>query len=168
MPLGPKTALSASRSSSKVTTVTCFGVLFSWFPAKRIAGLLSRMRIGHEEGSGRPATLMYLSRHPSFMYSMLYMTAEDKEAARRLVKHLVEARLVACGNIFPIHSIYRWKGKLEEASEVAVIMKTKGALVERAIEEVHRLHAYEVPCVVSYAMERGLPRYLGWIEESTS
>ncbi len=111
---------------------------------------------------------LYSEGHPSVMYSMLYMTARDEEEAKKLVEHLVEGKLVACGNIFPIRSIYMWRGRLEDVSEVAVIMKTKGSLVERAIGEVKRLHSYGVPCVVSYAMERGLDGYLSWIEESTS
>ncbi len=52
--------------------------------------------------------------------------------------------------------------------EVAVIMKTRSSLVERAISEVKGMHSYEVPCVVSYGMEKGLESYLAWIEDSTS
>lgn len=102
------------------------------------------------------------------MYSMVYMTAGDREEAGRIVRALVEARLVACGNILPIESIYRWRGKLVEESEVAVIMKTKKDLVQRALEEIRRLHSYEVPCAVAYPMETGLDSYLAWIEETTS
>jgi periplasmic divalent cation tolerance protein len=99
---------------------------------------------------------------------MVYMTAGDEEEARRIVHHLVETGLVACGNIFPIRSIYRWKGDVQEEAEAAVIMKTRSELVEMVIQEVRRLHSYEVPCVVSYAMEAGLPSYLSWIDEATS
>lgn len=102
------------------------------------------------------------------MHSMVYMTAGSQDEARRIVRHLVEAGLVACGNIFPIHSIYRWEGEVQEEAEVAVIMKTRSLLVDRIIQEVRKLHSYEVPCVVSYAMEAGLQSYLAWIDESTS
>lgn len=102
------------------------------------------------------------------MYSMLYMTAETEEEARRLVRHLVERGLVACGNVFPIHSIYRWQGEVTEAAEAAAIMKTRASQVPRAMEELKRLHSYDVPCVVSYAMDRGLDAYLAWIDDVTS
>ncbi len=102
------------------------------------------------------------------MYAMLYMTAGSEEEARRLVRHLVDERLVACGNIFPIRSIYRWEGQVTEEAEAAVIMKTRTSLVPRAMEELQRLHSYDVPCVVSYAMERGLEPYLAWVDDVTS
>lgn len=102
------------------------------------------------------------------MYAMLYMTASSDEEARSIVHHLVEERLVACGNIFPIQSVYRWKGDVREEREVAVIMKTRRELVERAIAAAREAHSYEVPCVVAYAMETGSEDYLRWIDASTS
>ena len=102
------------------------------------------------------------------MYAMLYMTVGDAEEARSIVLRLVEEGLVACGNIFPIQSIYRWKGKIEEEQEVAVIMKTRRELVKPAIAAAREAHSYEVPCLVAYAMETGSDEYLRWIDTSTS
>lgn len=104
--------------------------------------------------------------HP--MYAMLYMTAASEEEARSIVLRLVEEGLVACGNIFPIRSIYRWKGTIEEEQEVAVIMKTRRGLVDRAISIAQEAHSYEVPCIVAYAMEAASEPYLRWIDEATS
>ncbi|MFQ5919738.1 MAG: divalent-cation tolerance protein CutA [Thermoplasmata archaeon] len=102
------------------------------------------------------------------MYAMLYMTVGDAKEARSIVLRLVEDGLVACGNIFPIQSIYRWKGAIEEEKEVAVIMKTRQELVQQAIAVAQKAHSYEVPCVVAYAMETGSEDYLRWIDASTS
>ncbi|MDX1534722.1 MAG: divalent-cation tolerance protein CutA [Thermoplasmata archaeon] len=102
------------------------------------------------------------------MYAMLYMTVGNAEEARSIVLRLVEAGLVACGNIFPIQSIYRWKGAIEEEEEVAVIMKTRKDLIEAAIEAAQEAHSYDVPCLVAYAMETGSEPYLRWIDASTS
>ncbi|MFQ5837764.1 MAG: divalent-cation tolerance protein CutA [Thermoplasmata archaeon] len=102
------------------------------------------------------------------MHSMVYVTTKDEEEARRIVRHLVSQGLVACGNIFPIQSIYSWRGEVQEEEEIAIIMKTRTSLVERVIEEVGKAHSYEVPCAVSYPMGRGLASYLAWIDESTS
>ncbi len=99
---------------------------------------------------------------------MIYMTARDEEEARRIASALLERRLIACANILPIQSLYRWKGRTVEDVEAAVIMKTKATLVDKAIAEARRLHSYEVPCLVAYPMETGLTEYLGWIEEETA
>ncbi len=102
------------------------------------------------------------------MHSMVYMTAGDEEEAKAIVRSLVEDGLVACGNVFPIRSIYRWEGETREETEAGAIMKTRSSLVERVKEEIQRLHSYEVPCVAVYTMDSGLPAYLAWVDESTS
>ncbi|MFQ5552995.1 MAG: divalent-cation tolerance protein CutA [Thermoplasmata archaeon] len=102
------------------------------------------------------------------MYAMLYMTTRTEAEARSIVLSLIEEGLVACGNIFPIRSIYRWKGAIEEEREVAVIMKTRRERVEQAIAAAREAHSYDVPCVVAYAMETGSQDYLRWIDEATS
>ncbi len=99
---------------------------------------------------------------------MVYMTAGSEGEAVKIVRQMVEAGLIACGNIFPIRSIYRWKGRTRDEAETAVIMKTRSALVERVTEEIRRLHSYDVPCVATYSMESGLADYLTWIDQSTS
>lgn len=119
------------------------------------------------EDAGRPSFLY--RRSPSVpMYSMVYMTVGSEEEAAIIVGRLVEAGLVACGNIFRIRSIYRWKERTQDEPEAAVIMKTRTSLVEKVREEIRGLHSYEVPCIASYSMESGLPEYLAWVDEVTS
>lgn len=97
----------------------------------------------------------------------IYMTAKDEAEAQKLGEFLVREKLAACVNYFPIRSIYRWQGNVEADSEVAIIAKTRAELVDRVIERVKQLHSYEVPCVVSWIIEKGNPDYLNWIIEST-
>jgi periplasmic divalent cation tolerance protein len=101
------------------------------------------------------------------MYSMVYATASDEEEGQRIGRTVVEKKLAACANIFPIRSIYWWKGKVEEDDEHALIMKTRSELVPDLIETVQKESSYEVACAVSYPMLEGNPLYLEWIDEST-
>ncbi len=100
-------------------------------------------------------------------FRSIFITAKDAAEAHNIGRKLVEERLIACANYFPISSIYRWKGAVEESAEVAIIAKTRGALVDKLILRVKQLHSYEVPCVVSWNIEEGNPDYLNWIKEST-
>lgn len=102
------------------------------------------------------------------MHAMVYMTAPDREAALRIVHRLVDRRLVACGNVFPVRSVYRWKGEVVEEDEAVAIMKTRQERVEAVIREIEEQHSYDVPCAVSYPMGAGLPPYLEWIDEATA
>ena len=100
-------------------------------------------------------------------YRSIYITAKDDEEARKIASSLVKEKLVACVNYFPISSIYRWKQSIENAEEVALIAKTRIDLVDLVIARVKELHSYEVPCVVSWIIEKGNQDYLNWITEST-
>ncbi len=100
------------------------------------------------------------------MFSIVYITAGDVNEARKIGRMLVEERLAACANIFPITSIFRWKGKIEEGGEFGIIVKTKTGKVKEIEKKVKELHSYEVPCVVSFRMDEGSSDYLKWIEDS--
>jgi periplasmic divalent cation tolerance protein len=41
--------------------------------------------------------------------------AKDEAEAEKLTRVLIEEKLVACVNYFPVNSVYRWKGNIEEA-----------------------------------------------------
>lgn len=81
--------------------------------------------------------------------------------------NLVEQRLVACVNVVgPVRSVFLWKGKVEDESELLLLMKTRAdryAELETAIQE---LHPYEVPEVIAIPIERGSQAYLSWVDES--
>ncbi|MFQ5906329.1 MAG: divalent-cation tolerance protein CutA [bacterium] len=101
------------------------------------------------------------------MFSIIYTTTDSDQEAEKISKELLEKRLVACANIFPINSLYWWQGKIERSGEVAVIFKTRTELLDSAIEAIRQLHSYEVPCIVAYEMTTGHQAYLDWIETET-
>jgi periplasmic divalent cation tolerance protein len=79
------------------------------------------------------------------------------------VRTLINEELIACGNFFPVRSIYSWMGKIEDDREYAVIMKTRTAKVSEVIEHIKKLHSYEVPEIISFRIEEGSKEYLDWI-----
>ena len=92
-----------------------------------------------------------------------------KEQAATLGRVVVEERLAACANIIPaIHSIYTWKGAVEEAEEAMVFLKTTAELQERLTARIRSLHPYEVPEIISFEIRNteGNPDYLEWIRAS--
>jgi periplasmic divalent cation tolerance protein len=99
----------------------------------------------------------------------LYMTCPDRDEAHKIASALVEKRLVACANIMAPHdAVYQWKGKVETATEVAVIMKTQSHLFEMVKDAVLELHSYETPCLVALSIEKGHEPFLHWIEAETT
>lgn len=101
------------------------------------------------------------------MYRLVYVTTASKKEAENISRTLVEEKLIACANIFPIRSIYLWKEKVQNEEEVAMFIKTKAKLVDEVIKKVKELHSYEVPCIISLIVEKGYIEFLKWIDEST-
>ncbi len=100
------------------------------------------------------------------MFSIVYITAGDMEEARKIGKRLIEERLAACVNIFPITSIFRWKNNIEDANEFGIIVKTKSSKIKEIEKKVKEIHSYEVPCVISFRIDEGSADYIKWIDES--
>jgi len=101
------------------------------------------------------------------MQRLVYVVTANEKEAEKIAKTLVEEKLAACVNMFPIRSIYRWNDKVQKDEEVAMLIKTKSELVDKIIERVKELHSYEVPCIVSLSIEKGYIEFLRWIDEST-
>lgn len=102
-------------------------------------------------------------------HCMIYVTAGSPDEARTIGRALVDEKLAACVNILDgALSIYRWKGEVEETTEIVLIAKTRGELAGAAIERVNALHSNEVPCAVAYEINSGLPEYLEWIDSETT
>jgi len=101
------------------------------------------------------------------MFYVVLTTTKDSAEAERIAKRLVDERLAACVNVLPnMSSTYRWKGKVEHASEALLFMKTSHDRLDRLIARVKELHSYEVPEILALPIERGSQEYLKWLEES--
>lgn len=79
---------------------------------------------------------------------LAYITCKDEKEAEKISGHLLEKRLIACSNIFPVKSMYWWNGKIQNDSEVIIIAKTSGKNFSKAEKEVKKLHSYKVPCIL--------------------
>ena len=100
---------------------------------------------------------------------MVEITAPSPEEAEHIGRALVEEGLASCANLLPgIRSIYRWKGRIEEASETMLLVKTTEPSLDRLTRRVRALHSYECPCIAAFEIVGGNPDYLAWIEAESS
>jgi len=93
-------------------------------------------------------------------------TVGSVDEARRIADALLDRKLAACVNIVPkIVSIYRWKGKVEEAEEWILLIKTASGF-EPVRDAILEMHSYELPECMSISIEDGSPEYLKWLADS--
>ena len=95
---------------------------------------------------------------------MVLCNVPDAALAQQIAETLVGEQLAACVNIMaPCRSVYRWQGKLENASEVPLLIKTTAAAYPALQARLLQLHPYEVPEIVALPLAAGLPAYLTWV-----
>jgi periplasmic divalent cation tolerance protein len=92
----------------------------------------------------------------------------DMKSAHVISRELIARQLAACVNILPaVHSIYRWQGKIEEAAEVTLVIKTTAARYDALEQAIVELHPYDIPEVIALPIARGLPAYLDWVSHES-
>jgi periplasmic divalent cation tolerance protein len=93
----------------------------------------------------------------------------DRAGAMKLASALVERRLAACVNVLAqCVSIYRWKGAVENAAEVPVLIKTRAGRYGEIEAAIREFHPYEVPEILALPARRGLEEYLQWVADETT
>jgi periplasmic divalent cation tolerance protein len=98
----------------------------------------------------------------------VYAVFADAGEAERIGRAMVENRLAACVNILgPCRSIYRWNGAIETADEVPAVFKTAEASASALIQRIVALHSYDVPCVVTWPIDRVSADYANWVRDNT-
>jgi len=98
-------------------------------------------------------------------YNIVIMTAPNKEEAVKIVRTLLEDRLIACANIMDsVSSFFLWQEKIEEEKEVLVIMKSHESLFKKLSLEVTKLHSYDVPEILALPIVEGTQSYLDWMK----
>jgi periplasmic divalent cation tolerance protein len=81
-----------------------------------------------------------------------------------IAEALVTEQLAACVNIIPaIRSVYRWQGAVEQEEELLLLIKTSDTVWFRLQERILALHPYELPEIISVAIQDGHSIYLNWI-----
>ena len=102
------------------------------------------------------------------MVAIIYSTIADIKDAKKIANSLVEERLVACVNIIPnIHSVYRWKGKIESDNECVILAKTSDNNIKKVIKKIKSLNKYELPDIIVLPIIDGLKKYLEYIVNET-
>lgn len=98
---------------------------------------------------------------------LLLWTAPTLEEARRVVRHLLERRFVACATLIPgVESHYHWQGKVESSQEIQVLLKSHAIMQQQIEEEIRTQATYELPELLVLPITGGSPAYLGWLKES--
>lgn len=96
---------------------------------------------------------------------LILTTFGKKTEAVKIGKALLEKKLIACYNLFPVDSSYRWKGKIVDDKELLMIIKTKDKNFAKVEDFIKGNHSYEIPEIVAIKAEKVGKPYLKWLME---
>ena len=98
---------------------------------------------------------------------VMLCTCPDPASGEQIALALVEERLAACVNLVPdLLSTYRWQGKVEQAAECLLLIKTEASRFEAVKERIQALHSYELPEIIALPITAGDSKYLKWMTET--
>ncbi len=100
-------------------------------------------------------------------FVFLYVTTASQKEAKTIAKALIGKKLIACANLFPMTSLYRWKGNVVWGKEVVLLCKTTTSLSGRAKREIEHLHSHDVPCVAIIPVTPN-KKYAEWMKKVLS
>ena len=99
---------------------------------------------------------------------LVLITVPSSEVAEKISTRLVEEHLAACVNILPpLQSLYTWQGKMNNDSEILLIVKTRASIFhELLVPAVRAIHPYQVPEIIAIPILMGSPDYLQWMDDT--
>ena len=103
------------------------------------------------------------------MYIVVFVTAKDKAEGQKIADKLIDDKIAACVNILEgVTSLFWWEGKIDQAREVLLIIKTRKILFNKLKKVVKAAHSYAVPEIIALPIINGNVDYLKWIKDSTT
>jgi periplasmic divalent cation tolerance protein len=97
------------------------------------------------------------------------VTNVPPEHAKTIATTLVTEQVAACVNMYPIRSVYRWKGEVCEDDEVTLMMKVSAEGVAQLQARLQQLHPYELMefLVLDIDAQGSLAEYIEFVRAST-
>jgi periplasmic divalent cation tolerance protein len=104
---------------------------------------------------------------PEAEFLVALVTAGSEEEAQLIARTLVKRMLAACVNILPgIASVYHWQGQVQQDQEWLLVIKTRRDVLDELIQQVQRLHSYDLPEVIALPLVGGSQDYIRWLDKA--
>ncbi|MDJ1009388.1 MAG: divalent-cation tolerance protein CutA [Paracoccaceae bacterium] len=98
----------------------------------------------------------------------VYTTLHDPDAAHRLARSAVEARLAACVHIEEIRSVFRWEGAVQDETEYRLLFKTSDIGYDALAAHILAAHPYDQPALWALHIVTGSDPFFDWIAAESS
>jgi len=111
--------------------------------------------------------LRYVIMGDAMVIVVLVTIPQDR--AQDFAQALLSERVCACINIISgVKSFFWWQGKIDEAQEALLVIKTKDILFGKLQTLIKTNHPYEVPEIISFKIDQINPDYQNWLTKTAN
>jgi periplasmic divalent cation tolerance protein len=100
-------------------------------------------------------------------YIQIETTFDTKKEAVQLAGLILDAKLVADGQIGEINSVFNFENKRYDRKEFLLTMHTREELYCECEKFIKSKHSFKVPQIIATQLISGLKEYLDWIDDNT-
>ena len=94
-------------------------------------------------------------------------TIKNKVTKNDIINELIKNDYASCINIIEnVSSHYKWQGKVESEKEDILFIKTMKRNEKLIYEVIKLIHDYEIPEIITIAINNLDTMYLNWVNES--
>lgn len=96
----------------------------------------------------------------------IYTTCKNMDEAKRLGSLIIEKKIGACVDFWPISSCFNWKGSFKCIDQVMLLVTTFETKLEEINEVISENHIYSVPLIAGVDVRRVNRPYKEWMMET--
>lgn len=93
---------------------------------------------------------------------LILVSFESLEDAEKTANHLIDNKLAACVELYPVTNFYMWKGEKIKSSEFSGVIKTADGMFEKVKTELEKILPYEIPQIIKVDAAAN-ENYLSWV-----
>lgn len=106
---------------------------------------------------------MYYVSHVMYLMVFIYTTCATLDEAKRLGRLMVESKMAACVDLWPIQSMYNWKGKFEDIQQIMLMITTLESKLQAVDDLISNNHSYATPLIAGVDVRRVNHEYKEWL-----
>ncbi len=96
---------------------------------------------------------------------IFYVPCASANEAKTIAQDLLQKRLIACANLVPSTSLYRWNGEMKKASETILLLKAGKKNEQKICSIIEEMSSYECPCILRFTPSGVNDVFLKWATE---
>jgi len=97
--------------------------------------------------------------------SIVITTTDNPEIAKNIASYLIENKLAACVQMDEVLSFFRWEGKIQQAKEFRLMIKTLSDKYSEVEKAILKHHNYSLPQIIKLDVASGFDGYLNWVKD---